>query len=436
MLGSCDSWKQGTTEVKINSTTSHLRMFVLGLVNRARNGIPDTGFNFNQKKDKSQTMGRACFDMEVYLKCAWLFDLDDAKNFTSKDLWTGSGSKRLNVRLRSLTGMEQKQVADNIAGIISTIVEDFARSTRIAEIFNGVKYYPSQLVPRLVKKVKKKKINKKSKTLEVKLVPIHLSRPSTIIESVTKEEKDILKQQEGPWNDMKMLCERAKKGIAHWEIDDFDKAYKSLYQKQSEITAKLSGWRKSRRMLFDEFRPPRSRSGPYKRKDADKLLSYVCSPETNRNNQEPEPRLDLVSNLLPIHLEKALGVQYDSKIASFLTIDAFKLKGYYERLEIAQVSNRVQKYLSWIPKGSFLDKHFSKSYAEERHNDSLEIRRKMELAEARHLNDLTRLSSDNEILQKQLARRQKKDKRTTAATPFTVDLSNSFLTDGTDSKGS
>jgi len=76
------------------------------------------------------------------------------------------------------------------------------------------------------------------------------------VEAFTKEDIALLEGLDAPWNEIKTLTEKYRKGVPLSEIDSVRTAYENSYQEQFKNNEKLVSWASARRSLFRLGAPP------------------------------------------------------------------------------------------------------------------------------------------------------------------------------------
>lgn len=347
--------KLSDQEFIAGSITAYSREFMLGVMNRIRTGLPETGFKFKFEDKSGAAQGRACVDCEYFLRCAKAFDLERPERFLNQRLFVAGKGKLLNIQVQTLFGAANLKTAQAFLTTLAIVLSNkFTSGARdIDPKFLKYKIDISPIISSITRKVTKQVQNAKTKKMESKIVPVHISKPSTFIEAITDEEIRLLRALEEPWTELDRITQLAiaNKGILPADVGRFEKKYKELYNSQNEIVKRLASWRASRRDQIKAFIGKQKKT--FKKNMTSEYLQWVCKGERDRRTRSIVWNEDAIYNMMPIHLQRCLDKK--SNIAQYMNKSTILTSGVIHQNKSMLFYGEFLNAFEWVPKGSDYD---------------------------------------------------------------------------------
>jgi len=240
----------GDSEMNVPASVETARLFWAGFSNRLTRPIGDRStLNFSISKDSPQESGRACADAEAFLKYSGmpsaLFYLPDSVKF-------GMGKGKLLSQYvsqlggaRGLSGLGD--LPSRLNEVISLLLERQADCWKQCCLTYKI---PLSVITKNIIKMKKITVVENNKKVD-KLRPIHLVKPTAMLEALLESDKALLKTLNGPWDNLVALTEKYAAGVPPVELDNFSEKYKKYYEEQFNNAQKLTSWRAMRRRSIE-----------------------------------------------------------------------------------------------------------------------------------------------------------------------------------------
>jgi hypothetical protein len=307
------------TEVVLNKTNENQRLFFAGYFNRLLRSPEDLSkLNFSSGKSRSET-GRACADAEVFTRLSGILG---ASNFLPDTVKYGDKKGKLLTSELSLLGgakglLGLGDIQHRIADITSDLIKSFEQPWKKVIEATNVTY--GQVINPLTNK-KKKDIIKDGKKQSV-MSPIHLVRPSKIVEAMTDSDIRILKELDAPWDQMKEFAEQFASGVPILQIPFVTEEYKKIYSSQQETIEKLTAWRATRRNVIKETLKAiyPKKTPEYKSSMNEEIFSHIIDTALDKDHSVKDVmKLD---SLCDRHLEKILGIPTNPLITGNIICD-------------------------------------------------------------------------------------------------------------------